>query len=200
MSLWQRWKNRSKHVNYRRMEVQSIQSPQQCSVPSFTGSALLFFGYIVFFGVPRGVRLTILKVTIPDPSHFRQMLKISPKTWSASQRVLENHCSDMLGDLIRKADIAQSAIVARSRVRTRSTKGTPYTPSRLGRDLSTHTPKARRINAAAHLLTHPNLPKWMLKKVRTKHRMTLLSSGLPDCLGNNFIVVPGISKSPQLRP
>ena len=120
------------------MEVQSIQSPQQCSVPSFTGSGLLSFGYIFSWGVPRGVRLTTLKVTIPDPSHFRQMLKISLKTWSASQRVLKNHCSDMLGDLIRKADIAQSAIAARSRVRTRSTKGTPYTPSRLGRDSSTH--------------------------------------------------------------
>ena len=110
---------------------------------------------IFFPSMFQEVWLTILKVTMPDPSHFQQMLKIPPKTWSASQRVLENHCSDLLGDLIWKADIAQSAIAAHSWVWTRSTKGTPYTPSRLGWDLSRHTLKAQRINAAAHLLMSP---------------------------------------------
>ena len=150
----------------------------------------------------------LLKVTVPEASHFRQMLKVSPKAWSTSQRVLENHCSHIMDDLIRKAETALSAKATRSQLLTvnkekvqpsltnlmarpgnssvpltppkspvvhtmkrkmpaevelkengspakRAKGGPAYVPSGLGLVVSIHTPKARRINAAATLPTPP---------------------------------------------
>jgi hypothetical protein len=143
----------------------------------------------------------LLQVTIPDAAHFREMLKVSPKKWAISQRVLENNCSHMVDDLIRKARTALSARTTRSQTRasiregmqatltnlmtrpdgpsipltppktprihnmkrkpsfeieskengspSKRAKALSYVPSGLGQDISTHTPIARRTNAAS---------------------------------------------------
>ncbi|KAF8490573.1 hypothetical protein JB92DRAFT_3147850 [Gautieria morchelliformis] len=146
----------------------------------------------------------VLGVTIPD-AHLRQMIKASPYKWSASQRVLEKHCSSMVEDLTRKAETATSGRETRSQMQSRTKvkdhspmanlqprelsdpstptnsalvqrmkrkmpdeveskeSGSPskrpkrptYVPSGLGQDLSTHTPKARRVNAAAARCAKP---------------------------------------------
>lgn len=169
---------------------------------SFTGSALPFYGYVCIYDLYNIYDLTPLQVTIPDATHFREMLKVAPKKWVASQRVLENHCSHMVDDLIQKAKAALSARTTRSQTRTstretmqasltnsnpcsngpsvplilpktpfsihnmkrkrpvemeskeicspsKRAKGSSYVPSKLGQDLSAHTPIARRTNAAS---------------------------------------------------